>query len=111
MKESELQVYALQALIYARLVHWRVTNSATPHHVSGKLIFKKSAIKGFPDIAGIFPDGKFFAIELKTQTGRLTKEQKEWITKINMTGGMAVVLRSKHEVDEFIKAATARKPA
>lgn len=111
MTEAELQVYTLQSLIKARLVHWRVTNSAVPHNVGGQLIFKKSAIKGFPDIAGIFPDGKFFAIELKTTTGRITKEQKEWITKINMTGGIAVVLRTCDEIDEFIKAAVARKPA
>lgn len=35
--------------------------------------------KGFPDVAGWRKtDGKFFAIEIKTKTGQLRKEQKQF---------------------------------
>jgi hypothetical protein len=76
------------------------------HSIGNKQIRKKSPIKGFPDIAGIFPNGKFFAIELKTPKGRLSPEQVEWISKLNMSGAMALVLRTRQEIDEFIQAAT-----
>lgn len=106
MKESDLLSYALSCLKQSGLVYWRVPNQGTSH--AG--VRKKSPIKGFPDIAGVFPSGKFFAIELKTDKGRLSAEQTEWITKLNMSGAMAIVLRSKEEISEFIAAASKIKP-
>jgi len=82
-----------------------VSNGAVLHNVGGKLIMKKSAIKGFPDLAGVFGDGRFWAAELKTETGKLSPEQIDWLTKLNHSGAMAVVLRSKEEIDTFIEAA------
>jgi hypothetical protein len=106
MKESELLSFALTCLKQSGLVYWRVPNGPVVHSIGNKQIRKKSPIKGFPDIAGVFPNGKFFAIELKTDKGRLSAEQVEWITKLNMSGGMALVLRTKDEIREFIEAAT-----
>ncbi len=106
MKESELLTYALTCLKQSGLVYWRVSNGPVLHQLGGKMIMKKSSIKGFPDIAGIFPNGKLFAIELKTDKGKLSPEQVEWITKLNMSGAMAVVLRTKDEIAEFVAAAS-----
>lgn len=100
MKESDLLSYALTCLKQSGLVYWRVVNQATRH--AG--VMKKSPIKGFPDIAGLMPNGKFWAAEIKTDVGKLSKEQIEWITKINMSNGFAVVLRSKEEIKTFIEA-------
>ena len=51
--------------------------------------------KGVPDMMLARPsyDGKFHGlfIELKTETGRASKEQKEWIEKLNANGYRAVV--------------------
>ena len=110
MKESDLLSYALTCLKQSGLVYWRVPNGPVMHSIGGKMIRKCSPIKGFPDIAGVFPSGKFFAIELKTDKGRLSTEQTEWITKLNMSGAMAIVLRSKEEISEFIAAASKIKP-
>lgn len=110
MKESDLLSYALTCLKQSGLVYWRVPNGPVMHSIGGKMIRKCSPIKGFPDIAGVFPSGKFFAIELKTDKGRLSAEQTEWITKLNMSGAMAIVLRSKEEISEFIAAASKIKP-
>ena len=66
---------------------------------------KKSSIKGFPVLAGVFGDGRFWAAEIKTETGKLSPEQIDWLTKLNHSGAMAVVLRSKEEIDTFIEAA------
>lgn len=105
MKESELLSFALTCLKQSGLVYWRVPNGPVIHSLGGKVIRKCSPIKGFPDLAGVFPNGRFFAIELKTDKGRLSAEQLDWITRLNMSGAMAIVLRSKDEIREFIKAA------
>lgn len=105
IKESELLSYAITRLKQSGLVYWRVPNGPVMHSINGRMIRKCSPIKGFPDLAGLFPSGKFFAIELKTEVGRLSPEQVDWIKKLNMSGAMAVVLRSKAEIDSFIEAA------
>jgi hypothetical protein len=109
MKESELLSFALTCLKQSGLVYWRVPNGPVMHSINGKMIRKCSPIKGFPDIAGVLPSGKFFAIELKTDKGRLSPEQVEWITKLNHTGGIAIVLRSKDEIREFVASASKMK--
>jgi len=110
MKESDLLSYALTILKRSGLVAWRVPNGPVMHSINGgQKVFKKSPIKGFPDIAGVMGNGKFFAIEVKTPKGRLSPEQVEWIAKLNMSGAMAVVLRSRQEIDEFVTAASQMK--
>jgi len=109
MKESELLSFALNCLKQSGMVYWRVPNGPVMHSINGRMIRKCSPIKGFPDIAGVLPSGKFFAIELKTDKGRLSPEQHEWITKLNMSGAMAIVLRTKDEIMEFVTSASKMK--
>jgi hypothetical protein len=109
MKESELLSFALTCLKQSGLVYWRVPNGPVIHSIGNKVIRKCSPIKGFPDIAGVLPSGKFFAVELKTDKGRLSPEQVEWITKLNHTGAIALVLRSKDEIKEFVTSALKMK--
>jgi hypothetical protein len=109
MKESELLSFALTCLKQSGMVYWRVPNGPVMHSINGRMIRKCSPIKGFPDIAGVLPSGKFFAIELKTDKGRLSIEQVDWITKLNLSGAIAVVLRSKDEIMEFVTSASKMK--
>lgn len=54
--------------------------------------------KGSADLIGfIFATGRFFAVEVKTPTGRLSKDQKNWINFVNKYGGYACVARSPDE--------------
>jgi len=55
-------------------------------------------IKGVSDILGILPNGRLLAIELKSATGRLTPEQKLFIEKIKLNGGIAFMARSIDDV-------------
>ena len=55
-------------------------------------------IKGVADILGILPGGRFLAIELKSATGTLTKEQKSFLEAINANGGVAFMARSIEDV-------------
>jgi len=52
---------------------------------------------GIPDILGIW-NGRFLAIEVKTNAGKLTEKQSDWIDKINRAGGLAFVARSIDDV-------------
>ena len=106
MKESELLTFALKVLKQSGLVYWRVPNGPVMHSIAGKMIRKCSPMKGFPDIAGISPDGTFWAIELKTEKGRLSPEQSRWIAALNESGASAVVLRTKDEIVDFVTRAS-----
>jgi hypothetical protein len=54
--------------------------------------------KGSADLVGfLFESGRFFAVEVKTPTGRLSKDQKNWINFVNKYGGYACVARSPDE--------------
>lgn len=59
---------------------------------------------GFPgssDILGILPDGRFLAIECKREKGgRLSEAQKDFISRINANGGVAMCV---HSLDELQK--------
>ena len=52
---------------------------------------------GIPDIIACV-DGRFYAFEVKTETGKPTKLQEATIRKILKAGGAAVVVRSVEEV-------------
>jgi len=53
--------------------------------------------KGWPDIC-LIRNGKFYSIEVKTDVGRLSPEQKELGGEIIANGGMYVVARSIDDV-------------
>ena len=52
---------------------------------------------GSSDIVGIAPGGKFLAVEVKTKTGRVTKEQQRFIDVVRQHGGIAGVARTPEE--------------
>lgn len=57
-------------------------------------------IKGVSDILGIHaPTGRFIAIEVKTETGRVTPDQKAFIDRINASNGVSFLARSIEDVE------------
>lgn len=53
--------------------------------------------KGMSDIIGIV-EGRFLAIEVKSENGTLTPDQKSFILDVNESGGIAFVARSIQDV-------------
>jgi len=104
MKESDLLSYSLKYLKSKGILHWRVANGPVMHTIGKRVIYKPSPIKGMPDIAGLMPCGRFFAIELKSEKGRLSPEQIDWIKRINNSNGIAVVIRTTNELVDFCHA-------
>jgi penicillin-binding protein-related factor A (putative recombinase) len=53
---------------------------------------------GVPDIVGVY-SGRFFAIEVKTEKGKLSPHQERFIANINDNGGLAFVARCIDDVE------------
>lgn len=63
--------------------------------------------KGSSDLIGILkPNGRFFALELKTLTGKVTEEQVMFIKLVNSMGGYAAVARTLAEAEFHYTRAT-----
>lgn len=62
-------------------------------------------IKGVSDILGILPGGRFLAIELKSATGTLTKEQKSFLEAIRASGGVSFMARGIEDVKKGLDEA------
>lgn len=68
-----------------------------PHCFAWKTHGGMYGTAGIPDIIACV-DGRFFAFEVKTTTGKATPLQETTIRKILASGGTAVVVRSVDEV-------------
>jgi hypothetical protein len=65
-----------------------------------KQILKKHYSKGVPDVLIFEPSNKYHGlmIELKVGYNKPTKEQKDWITKLNLKGYKATICYSLDQV-------------
>lgn len=63
---------------------------------------------GIPDII-VCIDGRFIALEVKTQKGKTTPLQNATIRKIHSSGGFAFVVRSVEEAKNAIDSAMGGK--
>lgn len=59
-------------------------------------------LKGFPDIFGYLPSGRAFVIEVKTETGKLSELQGQWLTRLQNTGVICIVARSLDDVKSLL---------
>jgi len=85
---------------------WRMPLGAVMHQIGGKMVYKKNPLKGFPDIAGVLKrrdKGRFFAIELKTKTGKLSPEQIMWQMNLEESGAAVAVVRSIEDLETFFR--------
>jgi hypothetical protein len=62
----------------------------------------KFVINGVSDVLGVY-NGRLLAIEVKTDKGVVSKEQQDFIDRVNKLGGIAGVARSISDVKELIK--------
>lgn len=59
---------------------------------------------GSSDIVGIVR-GLFVAMEVKTESGRVSKEQQKFVNLVNARGGCAAIVRSVDDVGALIERA------
>jgi penicillin-binding protein-related factor A (putative recombinase) len=80
-------------------------NQSTGIFDPSKKTFRKRSrfqINGVSDILCCYR-GHFVAIEVKSEKGRLSESQIEFISKINAHGGFAFVARSVEDVEKAFK--------
>ena len=106
MSETDLVRAILGALELE--LHCRFWRNNAGARKGGKLRYGLAV--GAADIIGIMgPAGRFIAIEVKTDEGRLSEQQEHWGATVTKRGGVYVVVRS---VAEALRAvAEARKKA
>lgn len=63
-------------------------------------------VKGFPDLQICEPNEKYHGlfIEVKTEKGVVSKEQKEWIKQLNKRGYYATYVKGSEEAIKVIDA-------
>lgn len=93
IKRAITQWLALQSDTF----FWTVFTTGIPN---GEGKFRKNPSKGVADICGV-KKGKAWAFEVKSAIGRLTPEQKQFLSDFASAGGYACVVRS---LDDAIQA-------
>jgi hypothetical protein len=67
--------------------------------------FMSFGLKGSSDIFEVLPDGKILCVECKSEHGRLSPEQRQFLTDIKALGGMAIVARSYRDIEAALMEA------
>jgi hypothetical protein len=94
INESTIQKQIMLALSKAGCLVFRNNTGAVK---DGDRFIRYGLCKGGADIIGLTPDGRFLAVEVKTRTGRPTKEQLTFIERVNMQGGVAGIARTPED--------------
>lgn len=95
MKEMDILRLIMVALSEAGCVVWR-NNCGVLKNAAG-IPIKFGLCVGSSDLIGITPDGRFLAVEVKTQNGKPTPEQIRFIEAVKRKGGVAGIARSPAE--------------
>lgn len=64
--------------------------------------FRKNPMAGTADILGC-KQGRFFAMEVKALDGKLSEEQRDFLTSVNIAGGYECVVRSTDDAMEAFR--------
>lgn len=85
------------------LVLWRNAAGVARHDSGHTQRF--GLCPGAADLIGIGPNGRFFALEIKTCRGRLSDDQSRFLDLVRRYGGFAAVVRSVDEAHDALARA------
>lgn len=88
---------------------WRNNTGSTVAEHNGRRRFIRFSEPGAADVFCIF-NGRFVAVETKTETGKQSQEQRDWQAAIERAGGTYVIARPSNYA-EVIDAAIGRQEA
>jgi len=104
-KELHLQVAEYLTHRLGKQNVWHSSRNEGQHKPQYRMMQLRMGMrKGWPDIE-LIHKGRFIAIELKTDKGKLSKAQKECHELITLSGGLVKVCRSLREVESFLEMA------
>ncbi len=99
MTEAQIHSQIQDYLKARKIVYWRMP-VGLPRKAGG--IRGKSPLTGFPDIAGLYC-GRFFALEIKVEKGKVSDQQETWIRNLLDNGAFVSVVRSLDDAIGFLK--------
>jgi hypothetical protein len=103
--ENMVKNACLQYLNVLGIMAWSNNTGAVKYrNGAGADRFLRFGYKGSADIIGCMPDGRFLAVECKTEKGRVSESQREFLAGIKKSGGVAVVARCVEDVAEVLQA-------
>lgn len=97
--EMEIQRSILDWLKARGILSWRCALGGIRKGNGAKA---RNPLKGFPDIAGVIERGRFFTIEVKTKSGRLSPEQKLWRDRLTERGVLYILAYSLDDVQSAL---------
>jgi hypothetical protein len=98
-KERDVMTVIHQTLSACGIFHYRNNSGAYKE----KNRFIRYGYPGSSDFIGICPDGRFLAVECKRPGGKLAENQREFITTINRSHGVAIVADSAESLVRQLK--------
>ena len=81
-----------------------VTDAGTAYRAGA--FFGDGIPRGWPDITGLLPDGRFIGVECKAKGGRQSPTQKRMEQEILNRNGIYILARSAEDVRKGIENAT-----
>jgi len=100
-REKVIESQIIAFLRYKGLLVWKNENGAVfDEKRKSYRAFSPNRMRGLSDITGLMDDGTFFAIEVKSEKGRLSEHQKDFLAEVRARGCFAIVARSVEEVVE-----------
>lgn len=101
--EKAIETQILHFLAAHRIKAWKTENQGT--YDAKKGIYRRKSgpgrTLGISDIIGLLSNGRLFAIEVKSKTGRLSEHQAIFLDEIKRNNGIAILARS---IDDVIQA-------
>ena len=100
MSERQIQRRILLALSGRGLFVWRNETGAA-RSMDGKRVIR-FGLQGSPDILGLAPGGRALGVEVKTDDGHQSQQQKAFQAAFEAAGGLYILARSPEEAIEAV---------
>lgn len=99
--EAEVMKTCMALLAFWRFFHWR-NNSGSLRDATGRPV--RFGKVGSADILAVVPrSGRLLAVETKKRGGKLTDHQREFLMKVEASGGVAVVICEPVKLEEILQ--------
>jgi len=102
LTEAQIQKTILQYLKAHPKVAFAIRVNSGAHYEEDRLIYSNSQ-RGMSDIMGVMKGGKAYFLEVKSQKGKLTQDQDNFLAMALESGALAGCVRSLEDVDKVLQ--------
>lgn len=100
MLEKDVKNFIIDHLRRLRVFCWNQPTVGIPDGQGG---FRTTGNRGVADVIGILSGGRFLAIEVKTEKGKVSEYQADFLRNVNEHGGVGIVAFGIDDYLEKIK--------